>query len=64
MECVLGVIEEFSVSVAIVISAILAWIGNHTVQKRVQANMRLFHRIDNIKNGCLNSWNLPQTIGL
>ena len=49
MECILDVIEEFSVPVAIVIGAIMAWFGNYTVQMRVQANMRLFHSIDNIK---------------
>ena len=64
MECILDVIEEFSVPVAIVIGAIIAWIGNYSVQKRVQANMRLFHNMTISNKGYMNSWNLPQSIGL
>ena len=44
------IFEAFnSTLIAIVIGATIAWFGNYHVQKRIQANMRLFHSVDNIK---------------
>lgn len=47
MECIPSVFN--STFVAIIFGAIIAWFGNYQVQKRIQANMRLFHSVDNIK---------------
>ena len=38
-----------SIPFAIIIGAIIAWFGNYFVQIRIQANMRLFHNVDTLK---------------